>query len=230
MEWLKAVYIGATIFGGSITIADLIGVFSNLGGQGDSDADGDSVGDDVDFDAAADSADADADGDGDGDGESDSDDDADAGEDHGSIVGHDRRQKRNPALTILTAARTLVYFAVGFGPVGWFATTQYPSMLTTLAWSIPMGAFVAIGSRALRSLMRKDLSSTITKTDLIMEKGVVTVTIGPGAVGKVRISAGGVYVDRFAKSEDTKLSFPTGTVIRVVNVDDEYVYIEKESD
>ena len=227
MEWLKGLYIGATIFGAGVTLADMLGMLSNIGSSesdGDGDSDGDSDGVDVD-------SDVDAVGLDDGDSSAADEIDSDTGEttdSDGSIAGHDRRVRRNPVLTILTLLRTLVYFALGFGPVGWFALSQYPSAATTLLWSLPTGAFVAIGTRMLRSFMKKELSSTITKTDLLMEKGEVTVSITEGGTGKVRVILGGVYVDRYAKASD-RSSIPVGSPVRVVDADDEYVYVESES-
>ena len=217
MEWLKGLYIGATIFGAGVTLADIFGMLSNIGSsEGDGDGEFDSA-------EAADGLD---DGDTSGADEIDS----DTGDDtDGSIAGHDRRVKRNPVLTILTLMRTLVYFALGFGPVGWFAFSQYSSAGTTLLWSLPTGALVAIGTRALRSFMKKELSSTITKTDLLMEKGEVTVSITEGGTGRVRVTFGGVYVDRYAKSTDRSISIPVGSPVRVVDADDEYVYVESET-
>ena len=92
-----------------------------------------------------------------------------------------------------------------------------------------MGVAVTVGTRMLRSFMRRDLSSTITREDIIMEKGVVTVSIAPGQVGKVRISVGGVYVDRFAKTSG-ETTLPVGDAVRVVDTDDEYVYVESEQE
>ncbi len=215
MEWIRALYVGATVFGAGVTVADLIGVFSNLGSDdgladGASDIDDADAGDsgDDEVDAAADAA-ADADA-------------------RASLAGHDSGRRKSPVLVLLTGLRMLVYFSLGFGPVGWFATSRYGGAAATLAWSIPVGVLVAVGTRAVRSFMRRDLSSTVTKDDLIMEKGVVTVSIGAGAVGRVRISLGGVYVDRFAKSNEPDRSIAVGTTVRVVNSDDEYVYVESE--
>lgn len=208
MEWLTGVYIATTIFGVGVTIADLIGVFSNLGSD-----DGVDDVDDGDFDDTDSDSDA---GTGDDDGEHD-----------GSIAGHDRRQRRNLVIALLSLLRTAVYFSLGFGPVGWFATTQYQTVGATLAWSLPVGAVVAVGTRALRAFMRRDLSSTINKEDLLMERGRVTVSIGPGQVGRVRVNIAGVYVERYAKA-DAGVHVPVGSAVRVVDVDDEYVYVELE--
>ena len=226
MEWLKGLYIAATIFGAGVTLADVFGMLSNIGSsEGDGDGDGDGDDDFEDSDGLDDdSSGADESDMGSESAESDGSEDAD-----GSIAGHDRRIKRNPVLTILTALRTVVYFSLGFGPVGWFAFTQYSSAETTLLWSLPTGIFVAIGTRMLRSFMKKELSSTITKTDLLMEKGEVTVSISEGGTGRVRVTIGGVYVDRYAKASDRSSSIPIGSPVRVVDADDEYVYVESES-
>ena len=238
MEWLKALYVATTIFGVGVTVADLIGAFSNMGedteGDGSDDAtDGGETDGAIEFDGGDDAGGGDADA---GDiSDSDSgdievvDEVGDLAGEQGSLIAHDRRNRRNPVLAILTALRTAVYFSLGFGPVGWFATTQYPSLATTLLWSLPMGVVVAIGTRMLRSFMRRDLSSTITHEDLIMEKGVVTVSIATGQIGKVRVLVGGTYVDRFAKSSESD-SLPVGAVVRVVDSDDEYVYVESEQE
>ena len=212
MNWLLSVYIGATIFGVGVTIADLFGAFSNLvGGESGDGGDTESDGDDFD-DAEADDAAG----------------DEGPAEHQGSIVGHDRSYRGSAVLKVMTGVRSLVYFALGFGPVGWFATTQYASRASTLAWSLPIGLVVMVGTRLLRSFMRKDLSSDIKEEDLIMEKGTVTVSIGKGQLGKVRTSIGGVYVERFARARNGESVFSVGTAVRIVDVADDCVYVEVE--
>ena len=196
---LLAIYIGATVFGAGVTIPDLLGVFSSLTGGDDGDAD-------------------------DGDGDADDGD----GDDAVSIAGHDRVHHGNAALRILTAFRSLVYFALGFGPVGWFATTQYSTAASTLAWSVPVGLGVMVGTRLLRSFMRRDLSSDIRKEDLIMESGVVTVSIGKGKMGKVRISIGGMQTERFARAKGDDSNIAVGTRVSVTDATDDCVYVEEE--
>ena len=234
MEWILSVYIGASIFGVGVTIADLVGAFSSLTEGGSDDGDGDAA-DDADADGG-DDADADVDG-GDSDGGVDGEDGGDEGEDadeggdddsHPSVVAHDIRRRKGLALRMVTTLRSLVYFSVGFGPVGWFATTQYSNPVATLAWSVPVGVIVLVLARGLRRLFRKDLSSDIKMTDLIMEAGEVIVSIGSGQMGKARISVGGVYVERFARAKDGQTEIPVGSKIRVVDVDQECVFVEQE--
>ena len=128
----------------------------------------------------------------------------------------------------MTVVRSVVYFATGFGPVGWFATTQYESLMPTLAWSVPVGLLVMVGTRGLRRLIRRDLSSDVVSTDLIMERGTVTVSIGRGQMGRVRISVGGVYKEWYARAKDPEEDLRVGTPVRVVDTGEECVFVERE--
>jgi hypothetical protein len=227
MDWIRSLYIAASIFGVGVTVADLVGAFSSLteggsddgagqgAGQGDGNSDGASIGDEFDVDVSADTGEGAGQGDGDGDA-------------HPSVLAHDLRRGPGVALRLMTALRSIVYFAVGFGPVGWFATTQYARPIASLAWSVPVGIGVMVSARILRRLFRKDLSSDIKPTDLLMETGTVTVSIGAGAMGKARVIVGGVYVDRFARAHDPGEEIGVGARIRVVDVTDECVFVEVE--
>ena len=235
MDWIRSLYIAASIFGVGVTVADLVGAFSSLteggsddgDGQGDADGDGASIGDEFDVDvsaeAGADSGAGEGAGDGEGEGSGETD-----GDGHPSVLAHDLRRGPGVALRLMTALRSIVYFAVGFGPVGWFATTQYARPIASLAWSVPVGIGVMVSARILRRLFRKDLSSDIKPTDLLMETGTVTVSIGAGAMGKARVIVGGVYVDRFARAHDPGEEIGVGARIRVVDVTDECVFVEEE--
>lgn len=210
MDWIRSLYIAATIFGVGVTVADLVGAFSSLS-EGGGDDGGDGAGDDA----------------GEGDGQADEAGETD-GDGHLSVLAHDVRRGPGVALRLMTALRSVVYFAVGFGPVGWFATTQYARPAASLAWSVPVGIGVMVSARILRRLFRKDLSSEIKPTDLLMETGTVTVSIGAGAMGKARVVVGGVYVDRFARTNDPEKAIAVGARIRVVDVTDECVFVEEE--
>ncbi len=209
MSWILSLYIGVSIFGVGVTIADLFGAFSNLS-EGGSD-DGDSSGSD---DPAAD----DSGDDGDSDGSAHS----------PSVLAHDLRSKPGTVLRLLALMRSTVFFSVGFGPVGWFATTQYSTPLPTLAWSLPVGLAVMITAKGLRKLFRKDLSSEIRMSDLIMESGTVTVSIGKGQIGKARLMIGGVYVERFSRAHDELTEISVGARVRVIDANDECVFVEEE--
>jgi len=197
-------YIAATIFGAGVTVVDMIGV---LGSQTGEDADGDD-------DAADDDGDS---------GE-------DAVDDHPSVVAHDFRPRsaQKWILRSLNMLRNLVYFSLGFGPVGWFALGRYSQVSATLLWSIPSGLVVMVGARLLRRLLRSELDSQVAGGDLLMERGEITVSVSVGQMGKARIRVGGIYVDRFARAKEPGVSLPVGTTIRVVDVSDECIFVEEE--
>jgi membrane protein implicated in regulation of membrane protease activity len=201
MGWLLPLYIGTAIFGVGITIADLLGAFSHFGAHHDV------GGHDLTHDLThgtthhvEDSA--------------------------GSAVAHDLQLRGGAMVRTVGALRSLVYFCLGFGPVGIFAMTQYHSAGATLLWSIPLGAVVMVGTRMLRRALSREISSDIHGSDLLLEKGVVTVTIGRGQMGKVRVTVGGTYVDWYARAKADR-ELPVGARVRVVDATDECVFVEE---
>lgn len=233
MGWLLSVYIGATVFGVGITLIDLFGLL----GSHDGDHAGEDSGGHVEDGALAEGDLGDHDG-----GSEPADDDAAPGEAHdsealehggealehdGSLAGHDRPERRSPVLGILSFLRNIIYFCLGFGPVGWFAVATGNSLLTSLLWSAPsVGAL--FGTRALRKFMRRELDSAVKSSELLMEKGEVTVSIGAGELGRVRIKLGEIYVDRFARAATPQTAIHVGTQVRVTDVGDDCVYVEAE--
>lgn len=251
MDWFLSLYIGTTIFGAGVTIIDLLGILGedhSEDGTGDhGDHDGDYGGDHDDgFDHDSDS---DGDHDGDFDHDSDSDGDHDGDFDHGgddhlaseegheedadsaSIVAHDQktgRRRGNPVLRILSVARSLVYFCLGFGPVGWFALSTGIGNLLSLAWSIPVGIGAVIGTRALKRFMRKDLDSQVNESELIMESAEVIVSIQKGQMGKIRTFVGEAPVERYARSQNPGKSFPKGSKVFITDLTDECVLVDDQ--
>ena len=217
MGWLFAIYVATAVFGVGTTVADLLGVFSHLtGGHG--------------HDGGHDAADHDAVG---------HDAAAHGGAGH-HAVGHDptdatrvsavapdAEMRGGGLVRLLSSLRSGVYFCLGFGPVGLFAATQYHNPAVTLLWSIPVGVAVMLGTRALRRLASREISSDIGKDDLLMERGVVTVSIHEGQMGKVRVSVGGRYVDWYARCK-TDAELAVGARIRVVDATEECVFVEPD--
>jgi membrane protein implicated in regulation of membrane protease activity len=123
--------------------------------------------------------------------------------------------------------RNLVYFSLGFGPTGWFAVATGEPLSATLLWSGGVGVAVLGGARLLRRVLRSELSSDIKESDLLMEKGTVTVSVAPNQLGKVRVRVGGAYVDRYARSSAEETLSP-GTPVRVVDLGEGCVYVEPD--
>jgi membrane protein implicated in regulation of membrane protease activity len=222
MSWLLSLYIGATVFGVGVTFLDLLGV---LGGDQSDDADG---GDDFGADADSDlDISADAGGEASGDSDADADADAQADDHHSAVLGHDRRSPGDALLAFFSLLRNLIYFCLGFGPVGWFALATGESLGATLAWSVGVGIVVLTGARILRRVLRSELTSSIRESDLLMERGTVTVTIMPGQLGRVRVKLGSAYIDRSARAENAEKKLGSGTAIQVVNLDADGVIVEE---
>ncbi|WP_455382713.1 NfeD family protein [Salinispira pacifica] len=230
MGWLLSVYIGAAVFGVGVTLVDLLGLLGSHEGDhaGSSDQDAGGHGDDDFGGNAGESAEA-ASPELDAAPEALADHDAaDQNENVESVTGHDRPERRSYVLRLLTIVRSIIYFCLGFGPVGWFALATTGSAVTSLYWSVPVGVVALFGTRALRRFMRRELNSEISTSELLMERGVVIVSIGAGELGRVRIKLGDVYVERFARAASPETAIHAGTTVRVTDVSEECVYVEEE--
>lgn len=245
MGFFLTLYIAASVFGVGITLIDLFSGIGDHDSSGGHDADGldgpdvggaaddggdldaDTVGDlsghidghldgHIDGDGGADLGDADVDGDADSDGY------------HESLVAHDRGKKRNPLFRIVTALRSLIYFSLGFGPVGLFGTLTGMAAGTTLLWSLPSGLGSLIIARLLRRLLKTELNSAVSDGELIMSAATVLVTIKPGFMGKIRIKTGGAYVDRYARGKDPSREISKDSIVRVVDYSEECLIVEEE--
>ncbi len=226
MNSLFILYSALAAFGVGVTVIDLFGVFEHAGhdaGHGD-----DATGDD------------DASGDDDATGHDDAtgDDDA-AGHDSpshahaGSLVSHRGGSyvasadagTRLVARTI-GVLRTVVYFSLGAGPTGLFAMITDVGPAASLAWSTGAGVFIAALARGLRSFIRKDLDSSIRPEEYIMDEAVVTVTVAPGAMGKVAVRRYGRESELYVRAKDPGSGFPKGAAVRIVDYDDDCYWVE----
>ena len=224
---LTSIYIASAIFGAGVTVIDMLGILGDLfhesGGAHDAGSHGDHGG------FHGDHAGAHGDHD-DAAGSEHAGEHAEglAHADKGSAAAHETYSERNVLGQILSIARSVVHFSLGFGPVGLFAVATGRGTLASLAWSVPVGVVAMIGGRLLRQLQRQRLDSQLTDADMIMERGEVLVSIGKGQIGKVRLLVEGVYAERYARAHDSAKSLPVGASVRVVDVSEECVYVEEE--
>ena len=229
---LFSIYLSLTIFGALVTLADMLLLAGHGDHQGDAD-NGTSIGHDGHVDTHIDAhGDAGTDGftdhqlvHGSEDGDSAEGHDANT-EDHHSLAGLDKRSRINPLLKMLQIFRMLVYFSLGFGPVGLFAVLTHLPPTTSLVYSIPSGIAILAGAMGLRRLFSRELNSQIDDSSLLFSEANVIVPIFPGQMGKIRIKAGGSYIDRYAKCADPSLSFKTEEKVRVSDIDEDCLIIE----
>lgn len=226
MPWLKTLYITLTILGVGITLMDLLGIFSSHDdGDFDSDAGfhddgGDAHGDidsggghHVDVDSGADGHSADSH-------------DGDDSSDSGKVISPNQEHHGSWVLRIYSLLRMIIYFSMGFGPMGWMALNQYGSSIRSLLWSVPSGIIVLIGVKILRKIMKKELDSEIKDEELLMENGKVIVSIPAKQIGKVRVFYNGTQQDRYARGENDQ-AVAVGAPVVVIEVNEECIIVRE---
>ena len=146
MDFLNQIYIVSTVFSVSVTLLDLVGLI----GQGDHDGD-------------SSHPDSDADGHG-ADFAADSSPGTTNQEVHGdtdteALIKHTDNSMAHSSgpsiLSILAYLRSLVYFCLGFGPMGLFSLATDVSGTKSLFWSVPTGIGAAILARLFFRFQRK---------------------------------------------------------------------------
>jgi len=82
-----------------------------------------------------------------------------------------------------------------------------------------MGLAVGYGATwAFRALDRKESNSVPSEDDYIGKSGRVMVAVGPGTLGKIRLTAKGTTVDLLAKSDDE--SFAVDEEATIIEIDE----------
>lgn len=147
-----------------------------------------------------------------------------------STVMQDKPVQGSMVFKALTLLRSTVYFCAEFGSVALFAWMLKMSPLSSLLWSIPTGIASIVPTRLLMQLFKKEIDSTVKEHELLMEHGVVTVSIVKGEISKVRINLNGHYVDRYAKAKHLNDSIPLGSNIYVCDIEEDYLIVEKEGE
>ena len=91
-----------------------------------------------------------------------------------------------------------VVSAIGAGAVGWIAG--------------------AVAVMVVRSLSKNSVSSNVQATELVGQSGTLTLPVGPGKPGKVRVEVKGTAEDYVAELvEDNAAELPTGTPVLIVS-------------
>lgn len=192
----------ATIFGGGVTVIDLLGLIG-----GGADETGDSGGDGGDGAAGGDAAGGDAAG--------------EAGE-----AGYHDDASGAPVLSFLRGVRTAVYFCLGFGPFG-LAAGAFGSP-GRLIWALAGGAATAALARLFFRFQRTRLDSTLQDEELLLEPATVIVPIAAGGMGKVRVHFGQSVAERYARAEQAEQRFAVDDRVIISQVTDQCVFVRKE--
>jgi membrane protein implicated in regulation of membrane protease activity len=140
---------------------------------------------------------------------------------------HSKKSSKFKILAVMSVLRSLVYFALGFGAVGWFAVATGKGLLVSLLWSVPSGVVITIIAKLVKRLQRQELDSQFKSYELLMEKAEVLVAIPKGQIGKVRIVIDGMNIDRYAKAQKPEEEFKKGEQVQVVEVSEDFLYVEQ---
>jgi membrane protein implicated in regulation of membrane protease activity len=153
-------------------------------------------------------------GEGDGNGSGD----ADSATDTGGHV---------PLLSMLRYLRMVIYFSLGFGPLGLVAEATGAGLLGSLAWAVPGGVAAAFLARAFFRFQQQDVGSSVQEEELLLERARVIVPMSNRDMGKVRVKIGPLVMERYALAEDEWESFRTDDVVEIVRITDDCVYVRR---
>lgn len=146
---------------------------------------------------------------------------------HGStVIAADSRIR--VVASLLSALRTSVYFSLGAGPTGLFAIVTGVGGVASLAWAGGAGVFIAVLARVIRLLVRKDLDSSISSSEFLMEKAVVTVPVQRGQMGKVEVIRYGRATQLYARAARSGEEFRKGEQVRIVDIDDDSCRVARD--
>lgn len=194
---LEGIYILTTVFAVGVTAIESMGL---LGDSGDDN------------------------GGADDDGGLSSDDGAEATDSaHGSdgvvVRGDVLQQRPNPVgqyiFKVLGVLRLIVYFTLGFGPMGLVAIVLGTGALLSLVLAIPAGIITCVMYRSFIRWQRKDVDSTVYERDLVGHQAKVLFAIYPNETGRVRITLAQRVCDRYATSDSNDF-IPKGALVDVL--------------
>lgn len=223
MDRLLYLYIASGVFGLGVILVDFftnaISSFQTDGG----DADGDDGGDDGDegeesaprMRELTDLAEG-------------PDSDGDSPRDKGSYITDYHRPRTSRVLKFIGYLRTLIYFCAGFGIIGSFALLTGESRLSSLLWSIPVGGITVLIFKLFKRIQNKQLDSSFSDRDFLDQGGENLLPLRPKEMGKVRIHFGKLQIERYARLAEGAAPLQKGDPIRVVRVDQEVVYVQKD--
>jgi hypothetical protein len=86
-------------------------------------------------------------------------------------------------------------------------------------------AYIAF-ARFLRRFLRRDLGSSFSPEEFLLEEAAVVVPIGPGMMGKVEVRKYGAAAEVYAKAEDPAQAFARGSRVRLIDYRDGSYLVE----
>ena len=93
-------------------------------------------------------------------------------------------------------------------------------------WSVGAGAAIAVLARSLRSLVRRDMNSSFTDADFILEEAEITIPVEPGRMGKATVRRFGSQVEVYVRASTPERGFERGDAVRIVDFREDYYVVE----
>ena len=202
MADLFILFLSLTVFGAGVTLIDFLGILDNIGENDDS-----SSTDDDSSEAAAISA-----------------------KSGSNMVAERKQTSEKPGIKIISkimnVLRSAVYFSLGFGPTGLFASYTGLSRTSGLLWALGVGAAVMILALFLKRLIRKDTDSSIKPDELLQEKGVLLLPLEGGEISKAVVRQYGRETEVYVKCKDKEIKIPKGKEIIIDDYDNDVYWIK----
>jgi hypothetical protein len=222
MADLFILFLALTVFGVGVTIIDFLGIMDNTGEN-----DGSSGSDNTEGDTSAEDASM-------------------GGGRQGSTLVHELQPERDgslldnkvnktaksekPGIKIITKfmnlLRSAVYFSLGFGPTGLFASFTGLSRTQGLIWSFTVGIAMIILARLLKRFIRRDLDSSIKSDELLQEKGVLLLPLEGEEISKAVVRQYGREIEIYVRSKDKDIKYPKGKEIIIDDYDNDVYWVK----
>jgi len=228
MAELLILFTSLTIFGVGVTIIDFLGLLDPLGNNDGNDTDDSSAesANDDDFSAAGDTSNAKQIAT-----QNATQNAAQNAAQNASILSPDKKNKNEkPGIRIITGImgllRSAVYFSLGFGPTGLFASFTGLSRTSGLIWACAVGAGMIILARLLKRVIRKDLDSSIKPDELLQEKGVLLLPLEGEAISKAVVRQYGREIEIYVRCKIKDVRLPKGKIIVIEDYDNDTYWVE----
>jgi len=156
--------------------------------------------------------------------------DDDGGEKGSNLTHNNKQTGEKPGIRILSklmnALRSAVYFSLGFGPAGLFASFSGLSRTAELIWAFAIGAAMMVLARFIKRLIRRDLDSSIKPDELLQEKGVLLLPLDRGEISKAVVRQYGRETEIFVRCRNSESSIPKGKEIIIEEYDNDIYWVK----
>ena len=132
-----------------------------------------------------------------------------------------------PVLEAIRYLRMFVYFCLGFGLVGVAILTSGRTAQASLLLAGLAGFGTVLLARTFYRLQPSDTGEVMSVQELLREQGTVTVPLTHEIMGKVRVQTGMQVRELYALAAEEGEEFARGDIVRIVEVSDRCMYVER---